>query len=240
MATESPYWLIMGENGVSAFSWLLLIQSVLYLKVTRTCKKISDKFVFQPDRTTDYRVTCSCRWASKKIPIDLQWENGVSILASSFLIESSLKLLVNRTGIKARSCSILGCIRPLILELLALGWQKFHTFGLEYLWSQLANLDKILCMASLGLNQQITRERLHKVLEQIDLGTLDSGERSFPFGLLVYNLSQLLMACYDRCSHKLLQRNSSSISFQTKCIWLSMTALTGYTKHFGFLLFLIG
>ena len=29
-------------------------------------------------------------------------------------------------------------------------------------------------------------ERLHKVLGQIDLGTLDSGERSLPFGLLVY------------------------------------------------------
>ena len=26
----------------------------------------------------------------------------------------------------------------------------FHTFKLEYLWSQLANLDQILCVASLG------------------------------------------------------------------------------------------
>ena len=31
-------------------------------------------------------------------------------------------------------------------------------------------------------------ERLHKVLGQIDLGTLDSGERSLPFGLLVFDL----------------------------------------------------
>ena len=31
-------------------------------------------------------------------------------------------------------------IRPLILELLALECWKFHTFELEYLWSQLANL----------------------------------------------------------------------------------------------------
>ena len=29
-------------------------------------------------------------------------------------------------------------------------------------------------------------ERLHKVLGLIDLGTLDSGEQSLPFGLLVY------------------------------------------------------
>ena len=27
---------------------------------------------------------------------------------------------------------------------------KFHCFELEYLWSQLANLDQILCVASLG------------------------------------------------------------------------------------------
>ena len=31
-------------------------------------------------------------------------------------------------------------------------------------------------------------ERLRKVLGQIDLGTLDSGERSLPFGLLVFTL----------------------------------------------------
>ena len=42
--------------------------------------------------------------------------------------------------------------------------------------------------------------------------------------------SQLLMAYNDRCSHKLLQRNSPSISFQPKCIWLNMT---GYTSGFG-------
>ena len=72
------------------------------------------------------------------------------MLACSFLIKSSGKLLVTRTGIKARLSSILGWIRPLILELLALEWRKFHTFELEYLWSQLANLDQILCVASLG------------------------------------------------------------------------------------------
>ena len=31
-------------------------------------------------------------------------------------------------------------------------------------------------------------ERPHKVLGQIDLSTLDSGERSLPFGLLVFKL----------------------------------------------------
>ena len=72
------------------------------------------------------------------------------MLARSCLIKSSSKLLVTRTGIKAWSSSILGRIRPLILELLALEWWKFQTFELEHLWSQLANLDQILCAASLG------------------------------------------------------------------------------------------
>ena len=75
------------------------------------------------------------------------------MLVRSFLIESSSKLLVTRTGIKARTSLISGRIRPLTLELLALEWQKFYTFELEYLWGQLANLDKILCVASLGVGK---------------------------------------------------------------------------------------
>ena len=77
--------------------------------------------------------------------------------SSSFLIESSSKLLVTRTGIKARMSWISGQIRPLTLELLALEWRKFYTFELEYLWSQLANLNKILCVASLGLGKGCIR-----------------------------------------------------------------------------------
>ena len=75
------------------------------------------------------------------------------MLACSFLIESSSKLLVTRTGIKARTSLISGRIRLLILELLALEWRKFYTFELEYLWSHLANLDQILCVASVGVGK---------------------------------------------------------------------------------------
>ena len=75
------------------------------------------------------------------------------MLARSFLIESSSKLLVTRTGIKTQTSLISGRIRLLTLELLALEWRKFYTFELEYLWSQLANLDQILCVASLGIGK---------------------------------------------------------------------------------------
>ena len=81
------------------------------------------------------------------------------MFARSFFIKSSSKLLVTRTGIKARSSSIWGRIGPLILALLALEWRKFHSFELEYLWSQLANLDQILCVESLGWGKGCIRFR---------------------------------------------------------------------------------
>ena len=120
-------------------------------------RKISDEFEFRQDLNTDYGV--SCPWTSKTFPIDFYWGNGVSMLARSFLIKSSSKLLVTRTGIKAWSSSILGRIRLLILELLALEWWNFGTFELEYLWSQKANLDQILCVASLGWEKGSIRFR---------------------------------------------------------------------------------
>ena len=75
------------------------------------------------------------------------------MLACSFLFESSSKLLVTRIGIKAGMSLISGQIRLLTLELLALAWRKFYTFEVEYLWGQMANLDQILFVASLGLRK---------------------------------------------------------------------------------------
>ena len=72
------------------------------------------------------------------------------MLARSFLIESTSKLLVTRTGIKSRTSLISGRVRLVTLELFALEWRKFYTFELEYLLGQLANLDQSLCVASLG------------------------------------------------------------------------------------------
>ena len=78
---------------------------------------------------------------SKKFPID----NGVSMLAHSFLMESSSKLLVTRTVIKVRTCSISGLWFP---------WPIYMFLEMRF-----------------------------------DLGTLDSGERLLPFGLLVPSLT---------------------------------------------------
>ena len=73
------------------------------------------------------------------------------MLARSFLIESSSKLMITRTGIKAWISLISGLITH--FELLALEWWKFYTFEFEYLWGQLANFDQILCVGSLGVGK---------------------------------------------------------------------------------------
>ena len=83
------------------------------------------------------------------------------MLARSFLIESSSKLLVTRTGIKGQSSLNLGRIRPLILELLALEWRKFHIWT----WISLKPVGQFwsyfMC-SIIGM-----RERLDKVLGQV-------------------------------------------------------------------------
>ena len=103
------------------------------------------------------------------------------MLARSFFIKSSSKLLVTRTGKKAWSSSILGRIRPLILELLALEWRKFHTFEFEYLWSQLVNLDQILCLAALGWGKACIRFWITQVSDRYPLGYLFFLSELFPF-----------------------------------------------------------
>ena len=91
------------------------------------------------------------------------------MLARSFLIESSSKMekcclhassfifdriIIKFAGNQDRHKSsvelVLGRIRPLIMELLALEWRKIHTFELEYPWSQSVNFDQILYVASMG------------------------------------------------------------------------------------------
>ena len=72
------------------------------------------------------------------------------MLAHSFLIRSSSKLLVTRTGIKARKSLISGLWFP---------WPIYMFFEMRF-----------------------------------DLGTLDSGERSLPFGLLV-----TISICFSSC-----------------------------------------
>ena len=152
------------------------------------------------------------------------------MLARLLFIESSSKLLVTRTGIKARLSSILGGIRPIIFELLALEWRKFHTFEFEYLWSQLTYLDQILCVASLGWG-----ERLHKVLGQIGSKLWFPWQQKSPVDLklgkwclhlfLVVFDPVLLILAGNEDMHKISDefefRSNRTTDYGVSCPWVS-------------------
>ena len=140
-----------GENDVSTISRLFLILSFSsFLAGNEDMHKISDKFKFRPDRTTDYGV--SCPWVSNNSRRLIMGK--CCLHACSFIFDwIVIKVADNQDRHKVRMNLILGRIRLLTSELLALEWPKFYTFELEYLWGQLANLDQILYVASLGVGK---------------------------------------------------------------------------------------
>ena len=92
------------------------------------------------------------------------------MLAHSFLIVSSSKLLITRTGIKARTSSILGLWFP---------WPIYMFFEMRF-----------------------------------DLGTLDSGERSLPFGLLVNKPKPIAEYSYINGCEVWIENSISRINVQ--------------------------
>ena len=155
------------------------------------------------------------------------------MLARSFLFESSSKLLVTRTGIKAWSSSNLVQIRQLILELLALEWRKFHTFELEYLWSEVANLDQILCVASLGWGKGcirfwgwLTLARWTQVSDRCPLGYLFYEYFTMPFFNSGGNTKDVV--CYGRNHPVLLATWNELIPQRTQCCWISTVIYPGF------------
>ena len=151
---RKPPLTYIGEKGVSIFSPILFI-----LADNEDMHKISDEFEFRPDRTTDYGV--SCPWVSKKFPrlIMGKWCLHASLFIFYRII---IKVAGNQDNDKSSVEFDFGPNQTthfgaLILVLLALEWRKFHTFELEYLWSQLANFDQILCVSSLGWGKNCIR-----------------------------------------------------------------------------------
>ena len=117
---RKPPFTYNGENGVHSFS--VAFDLILFILASnKDMHKISDEFEFRPDRTTDYRDN-KILSALERLKISHRLIMGKWCFhASSFIFDRIIiKIAVSRTGIWARSSSILGRIRPLILELLAL------------------------------------------------------------------------------------------------------------------------
>ena len=146
---------------------------------------------------------------NRKPPLTYNGENGVSTFSRLLLIQSFLCLQVTRTCIKSRTSLNFGQIGPLTTELAALECLK--NFPLTYNGKMVSHF-RVTCPWVMKLSHFWTwislkpagqswsnficsiievGKRLHKILGQIDLGTLDSGERSLPFGLLVWLVHKL-------------------------------------------------
>ena len=165
--------------------------------------KISDEFENWPDRTTDYRV--SCPWASKKILIRLlmgKW----CLHASSFIFDwIIIKVAGNQDRYKSSVEFDFGPNQPTHFGVTCPWVTKIsHFWTLISLKPVRQSWSNFMCsIIRMG-------ERLHEVLGQIDFGKLDSGERSLPFGLLVYKI-QLFWWNINNCNVTPMEHGNESI-----------------------------
>ena len=177
METESPPLTYNGENGVWTFSRLLLIRSFLYLQVTRTCIKSRTSSNFgQIGPLTTELAALECLKVSHRLIMG-KW----CLHASTFFFD---RIIIKVAGNQDRHKSSVEFV---------LGPNQTTHFGVTCPW--VTKISHIWTWISLKLAGQSwsnymcsiigVGERLCMVLGQIDLGTLDSGERSLPFGLLV-------------------------------------------------------
>ena len=98
------------DSGERSLPFGLLVYLILFILAgNQDMHKISDKFEFLPDRTTDYGVIRP--WA---FPLTLNGENGVSIFSQLLWIQTSSNLQEMRTCIKSWTCSNFGLIWPVI------------------------------------------------------------------------------------------------------------------------------
>ena len=75
---------------------------------------------------------------------------------------------------------------------LALEWWKFHTFEVEYLWSQLANLDQSLYVRSLGWGKGCIR-----FWGRFDQNSGFHGNRKPPLTYMGKMMSPSFLGCFD-------------------------------------------
>ena len=145
---RKPQLTYNGENGVSTFSRFLLIRSFLYLQVTRTCIKSRTSSNFGQigpltmelaalERLKNFRRLIMGKWCLHAILFIFDW-----IIIKVAGNQGRHKSLVefdfgpNQTTPFRVTC-------PWVMKI-------SHFWTWIYLWGQFANLDQILCVASLS------------------------------------------------------------------------------------------
>ena len=143
-----------------------LIESSSKLRVIRTGNKGSAEFDFGPYQTTHFGVTC--HWVTKILhfwtwislkPVAQSWSN---FMCNIIGVGERLHKVLGQIGLKPwfpwQQKAPNDLSHWLIMEkmmsppFLGCFWSD-PPFKLVYLWSQLASLDQILCVTSLGLGK---------------------------------------------------------------------------------------
>ena len=166
-----------GEDGVSIFSRLLFIWSFLYLQVTRTCIKSRTSSNLGQIGLLTMELAALERLKNSHRLIMGKW----CLHASLFIFDRIItKVAVNQDRRKSsvkfdfgrNQTTHFGVTCPWVTKTSHF-WTLISLKPVGQSWSN------FMC-SIIGVG-----EKLHKVLGQVDLGILDSGERSLPFGLLV-------------------------------------------------------
>ena len=152
--------------------------------------KISDKFEFRPDRTTDYRVIRP--WA---FPLTLNGENDVSIFSQLLWIQTSANLQEMRTGIKSRTGLNFGRI-----------WPSF--------WSYVS-FSEVLLTTSMYTMSRLEQFRVRNVMLKWSLISLPQWLHGFASGEWGGDISASNLHCFEtniswRCGFDVVTASFSS------------------------------
>ena len=166
------------ENGVSTFSRLFLIQFSLYLQVTRTCIKSRMCLNFGQIRplTTELAALECLKKISHRLIMGKCCLHADSFIFDQIIIKVAGNQDRHKSSVEfefgPNQTTHFGVACPWVMKISHI-WTWISLKPVGQSWSN------FMC-SIIGVG-----ERLHKILGQIDLGTLDSGQRLLPFGLLV-------------------------------------------------------
>ena len=179
MATESPPLTYNGENSVSTFSRLLLIRSFLYLQVMRTCIKSRTSSNFGQINLLTMELAALERQKKKKKSHRLimgKW----CLHASLFIFD---RIIIKVAGNYDRHKSLVE---------FGFGPKQTTHFGVTFPWvTIISHFWTWISLKPVGQSWSNLMCSIIGVGERLfwkttfDLGTLNSGERSLPFMLLV-------------------------------------------------------
>ena len=215
-ANRKPPLNYNGEMVSPPFLIFFLIRFFLYLQVTRTCIKSRTSLNFGQIGPLTTELA-----ALESLKISHRLQMGKWCLHASLFIFDCI--IIKVAGNQDRHKSLI---------VFDFGLNQTTYFGvtcpwvtkISHFWTWISlkpfgqSLSNFMCII-IGVGG-----RLHKVLGQIDSGTLDSGERLLPFGLLVFDPIHFIFAGNEdmhKISDRFEYRPDQTTNYGVSCPWAS-------------------